>query len=224
MTPQVPLRAIVPMKPAYGGKSRLSGVLDPDSRAALCLLLLQHMLRAVAGASNSLEAWVVGGDEWVRRVAEQESAGWQEDPGEGLNGAIRHAADNAFKNGASAILVLPGDLGLLEAGDVDHMVMLSHGLGRTVIAKAVSDGGTNAILAPRGMLIGPCFGPDSFTRHMEAARSGNVPVEVATTHGLGFDLDTPRDLAAYREQRPGLDQALQSWREMLRSGASVRAK
>lgn len=224
MTAPIPLRAIVPMKPAYEGKSRLAGVLDCEGRAALCLLLLQHVLRAVARAAAPLESWVVGGDEWVRCVASQESAWWQADPGGGLNEAVRHAASRAFEDGAPAILVLPGDLGLLKAEDVDHLVALSCGLRRAVLARAVADGGTNAILSPRGMLIGPSFGPGSFTRHLEAARSANIPIEVALAPGLGFDLDTPHDLSVYRKKRPGLDQALMSWRERLRSRASAHAK
>ena len=162
MSTSSPVRAIVPMKPAYEGKSRLSGVLDSEGRAALCLLLLQHVLRAIVRAATPLETWVVGGGEWVWSVASQESARWQADPGGGLNEAVRCAADSAFEARAPAVLVLPGDLGLLGPEDVDDLVGLSYGLRRVVLARAVADGGTNAILAPRGMLVGPCFGPGSF--------------------------------------------------------------
>ena len=216
MSTSSPLRAIVPMKPAYEGKSRLASVLDSESRAALCLLLLHHVLQAVARAATPLETWVVGGDEWVRSVASQESVCWQADPGGGLNEAIRHAAGSAFEDGAPAILVLPGDLGLIRPEDVDHLVARSCGLECVVLARAVTDGGTNAILTPRGMLVGPCFGPGSFMRHLDAARNASVPVEVSEAPGLGFDLDTPYDLLTYKKERPDLDQALASWREKLR--------
>ena len=215
------LRAIVPMKPAYEGKSRLASVLDLEGRAALCLLLLQHVLKAVSRAATVVETWVVGGDEWVRSVALQESAQWQADPGGGLNEAIRHAASSAFQAGAPAILVLPGDLGLLKSEDVDGLVALSGGLRRAVLARATADGGTNALLAPRGLMVGPRFGANSFAQHLEAARSASVPVEVSQAPGLGFDLDTPDDLAVYRQQRPDLDQALESWRQRLRTQAPV---
>ena len=224
MTTSELLRVIVPMKPAYEGKSRLAEVLDPEGRAALSLLLLQHVLRAVALAATPQETRVVGGDEWVRSVASKESARWQEDPGGGLNEAVRHGANKAFQDGAPAILVLPGDLGLLEPHEVDALLALSDGLRRVVLARAVTDGGTNAIMAPRGQLVGPCFGPESFARHLEEARKASIPVEVAQASGLGFDLDTPEDLLVYRQEWPGLDQALTSWREKLRSWASVRTE
>ena len=165
---------------------------------------------------------MVGGDEWVRAVASKESARWQGDPGGGLNEAVRHGASKAFQDGAPAILVLPGDLGLLEPHEVDALLPLSDGLRCVVLARAVTDGGTNAIMAPRGQMVGPCFGPESFARHVEEARKASIPVEVARASGLGFDLDTPRDLSVYREARPGLSEALASWRQKLRSSQNER--
>ena len=215
------LRTIVPMKPAYGGKSRLADVLDSEGRAALCLLLLQHVLQVVSRAATATETWVVGGDEWVQRVASEESALWQAEPGGGLNEAIRHAASRAFQAGAPAVLVLPGDLGLLQPEDVDGLVALSSGMTRAVLARAAADGGTNAVLAPRGLMVDPSFGPDSFSRHLEEARRANIPVEVSLALGPSFDLDTPEDMSVYREQRPDLDEVLESWRRRLRSQVSA---
>ncbi len=217
------LRVIVPMKPVYEGKSRLAGVLGPESRAALCLHLLQHVLRAVGKSGAALETWVVGGDEWVCALASQESARWQADPGHGLNEAVSHAVGVAFEDGASGILVLPGDLGFLRPEDVDGLVALSAGLRCLVLARAVTDGGTNAILAPRGLMVGPCFGPGSFARHMEEALKTGIPVEVCDLPGLAFDLDTPDDMVHYRKAHPGLDEALAAWRQKLLSAASVEA-
>ena len=214
------LRVIVPMKPIHEGKSRLASVLDSEGRAALCLLLLQHVLSVVSRAATPLETWVIGGDEWVRSIASQESALWQADPGGGLNEVVRKAAISAFDEGVPAIIVLPGDLGFLGAKDVDNLVTLSDGLRRAVLARAVTDGGTNAILAPRGLLVGPYFGPGSFTHHLDAARNANISVEVSLTPGLSFDLDTPADLSMYQANRPDFDGVLASWRERLRSQAS----
>ena len=215
------LRVIVPMKPAWEGKLRLTSVLDPEGRAALCLLLLQHVLRAIAQSAATLETWVIGGGDHVQAVASQESARWEVDPGDDLNEAIRHAADRAYEDGAPGVLVLPGDLGLLRPEEVDQLVALSEGLQRVVLARAIMDGGTNAILAPRGLLMGPYFGPNSFRRHLETTQKAGIPVEVADAPGLGFDLDTPEDLLYYRKVKPDLDEALEVWRHKLQSLASV---
>ena len=216
MTSPTPFRIIVPMKPAYEGKSRLADVLDADGRAALSLHLLQHVL-SVASHVAGAETWVIGGDAWVQQVATLESAIWQQDPGGGLNDALGHAMRMAFAAGAPAILVLPGDLGLLTLGDLEELVSLSGGFRKTVLARAAADGGTNALLVPRGLLVGPSFGPDSFQRHFDEAQRADVPVEISQAPGFAFDLDTPQDLAAYLAARPELESALASWREKLRS-------
>ncbi|MDO8749822.1 MAG: 2-phospho-L-lactate guanylyltransferase [Dehalococcoidia bacterium] len=216
MTSQHPLRILVPMKPAYEGKTRLAGVLDADGRAALSLHLLQHVL-SVASRVASAETWVIGGDAWVKHVATLESALWQPDAGGGLNEALRPAIRVAFEAGAPAILVLPGDLGLLTPGDVNDLVRLANGFQKAVVSRAAADGGTNALLVPRGLALGPFFGPGSFQRHMQEAQKAKVPVEICHAAGLAFDLDTPHDLLAYRAARPELESALTSWREKLRS-------
>ncbi len=202
------LVAVVPMKPALEGKTRLSKVLDSGDRAALCLLLLQHVLGAIRQSACSPEIWVIGGDASVRKIAAEESAIWHDARGIGLNEAIRYAADKAFQEGAAGVLVLPGDLGILKPEDVDELVRLSSGLKRFVLASAESDGGTNALLVPRGMLMGPFFGPSSFRRHRDTTLEAGFPVEVAEFPGLGFDLDTPEDLEYYRNVTPDLDVTL----------------
>ncbi len=215
MTGQNPIRVLVPMKPAYEGKSRLADVLDADGRAALSLHLLRHVLSVAARVAGA-ETWVIGGDAWVQHVAALESATWQQDTGGGLNDALRPAIRAAFEAGAHAILVLPGDLGLLAPGDVEDLVGLSDGFRKAVLARAATDGGTNALLSPLGLVVGPSFGPGSFQRHMDEAQKANVPLEVSHAPGLAFDLDTPEDLAAYRAAQPELESALASWREKLR--------
>ncbi|MSQ22547.1 MAG: 2-phospho-L-lactate guanylyltransferase [Dehalococcoidia bacterium] len=218
MTNQRHLRVLVPMKPAYDGKSRLASVLDAEGRAALSLHLLQHVLSVVAQVAAT-ETWVIGGDALVQHVTAFESARWQQDTGGGLNDALRPAIRIAFEAGAPAILVLPGDLGLLTPQVVEDLVKLSDGFRKAVLARASADGGTNALLVPRGLAFGTFFGQDSFQRHMDEARKANVPVDVSTAPCLAFDLDTPHDLALYRERRPDLEVALSSWREKLRSQA-----
>jgi 2-phospho-L-lactate guanylyltransferase len=215
MTGQNPLRVLVPMKPAYEGKSRLAGVLDADGRAALSLHLLQHVLSVAARVAGA-ETWVIGGDLWVQHVAALESARWQQDIGGGLNDALRPVIRAAFEIGAPAVLVLPGDLGLLAPGDVEELVGLSDGFRKAVLARAATDGGTNALLSPRGLVVGPSFGPRSFQRHMDEARKAKIQIEISRAPGLAFDLDTCEDLATYRSSQPELESALASWREKLR--------
>jgi 2-phospho-L-lactate guanylyltransferase (CobY/MobA/RfbA family) len=43
-------------------------------------------------------------------------------------------------------------------------------------------------------VIGPAFGPDSFTRHVENARAARVSVHTVLRQGFSRDLDSTEDL------------------------------
>ena len=239
----VPMKAVlgtpssqpVGTKATKGGKTRLSKVLDSDSSAAFSLFLLQKVLTALNRSEVLPKVWVVGGDEPVQAVAREESARWLEDPGGGLNGAVSFAVNAAFREGAAAVLVLPGDLGLIQPQDVEELAEMSSGLRHAVgasatqaglsslvLAAAESDGGTNAILAPAGMMVGPFFGQNSFSKHLEAAFGSGLPVVVASLPGLAFDLDTPQDLERYRKECPDLDQFLSQIKTKYLSAGKAR--
>jgi 2-phospho-L-lactate guanylyltransferase len=209
------LRAIVPMKPIPLCKSRLASVLDQESRAALSLEMLQHVLRALGQVITPIDTLVVGGDQWVKHIAFQESAGWLRDPGGNLNQAISYGVNRAFQDGAAAVLVLPGDLALLTSTEIDDMILLCDGLKNAVIAPASADGGTNAILAAKGNMMSPSYGPNSFNRHMELAKAMGTPVKISRSPGLAFDLDTPSDFAWYQTNCHSINNALNLWKGRL---------
>jgi 2-phospho-L-lactate guanylyltransferase len=54
--------------------------------------------------------------------------------------------------------------------------------------------GTNALLCTPPAIIPPCFGADSFQRHLAAARSQGVDVRVVESDALGLDIDELEDL------------------------------
>ncbi len=185
------------MKAPRESKTRLSEVMDESTREALSLYLLKHVIRTVKNSSSSPEIWIVGGDSLVKSLAQEESIIWVNDHKSNLNDGISLGLVKAFEMDASAILVLPSDLGLLKPRDVDYLIKLSNGLNRLVIAGAERDGGTNALLIPKGLLIGPHFGPESFNRHKQSIKTKGFQVAIAKSPGISFDLDTPEDLLHY---------------------------
>ncbi|MBM3949606.1 MAG: 2-phospho-L-lactate guanylyltransferase [SAR202 cluster bacterium] len=205
------------MKGSYEGKRRLAQVLDAHSRAALCLVLLQHVLRTLAGTTTTVDTIVVGGDHWVRMLAAEESARWWADPGGRLNQAVETAVVRAFREGSAGVLVLPGDLGLLQSADVEQLINMSDGLKQLVLVRACRDGGTNAILIPSGQLVGLHFGHHSFAKHLQAAKRVNIAARIATPSSISFDLDTAHDLQTYRKRRPDFEETLASWRARVSS-------
>ena len=212
---------IVPMKPLTGAKSRLRKFLDDDSREALSLLMLAHVLSAVGDSGHAAETTVIGGDAVVRAVAGERGAfvgaRSRRRSQRGATGCGRRSVWRWRPRCAGA----SSDLALLAIEDLDLLVESSRGLSSVVLARASRDSGTNAILAPRGMLLGPSFGPGSFDRHMGDLRRAGLPVEVVDTPGLAFDVDTEADVHRYFAERPDTPRALEGWRARLAAEARV---
>lgn len=189
---------IVPVKPLENAKSRLAGVLDPGERADLSRELMLRTLRVLAGVSG-IEALVTSGDSGALALARGEGASVLREHGSPhLNRALRQAAQSVERRGATAVLVLPSDLPRLESEDVSAMLAMAGEPPVMVIAPDRRSEGTNALLtAPPGS-IGYAFGPSSFQRHLELARSAGVRVEVCERPGLRLDLDDPEDLDLLR--------------------------
>src|SRR5204863_1657887 len=84
--------------------------------------------------------------------------------------------------------VLLADLPLLTGEELAEAL---HTLGPVVLAPATTDGGTNFLLRRPPRAIPARFGPESFRKHVESARSRRLPMSVVDPPGLVFDLDLP---------------------------------
>jgi 2-phospho-L-lactate guanylyltransferase len=162
--------AVVPVKDLRGTKSRLAPVLDPAARAGLTLYMMGRVVSRTLGAGVDAVG-VVSPDPIVLAEALKRGAVPLVQEGQGLNPALEEGRSWAMGEGASALLVLPADLPLIEADDV------------------------RAVLA-----VPFLFGHESFEAHLRAARDRRGPHEarVCENEHLAFDLDTAGDLARYR--------------------------
>ena len=90
------------------------------------------------------------------------------------------------------MIALATDLPLLTAADLRALV--GEAEARTAVIAPDRDAmGTNAVaVAPPEFDFQ--FGPGSFARHVEEAKSRDLAVRVVRTRGLEFDLDLPADL------------------------------
>ena len=193
--------AIVPMKALANSKNHLSRRLSSDQRADLVIAMLRRVLSAIRGTSISM-FWVVGGDQRVRNTARNFGGLWLEELGRGLNDTLGKAFDRAFERDSSALYVA-GDLPFLRSGDLHSLLRSSRRHQNICLAPARRDGGTNAILVPRGIHFRTQLGPHSFTRLLDQADVLEVPVAICYSAGLGFDLDITEDLETYEQMEPG---------------------
>jgi 2-phospho-L-lactate guanylyltransferase len=95
--------------------------------------------------------------------------------------------------GASSVLVIHSDLPLFNPREIERFLTLSKGYS-VVLTPSKDRDGTNVLLIRPPSAIRPAFGKDSFHKHLRLARRENVRSKVLIFKGMGFDVDTPRDL------------------------------
>ena len=188
------ITAVVPMKPLSVAKQRLSGILSDRERQALVRAMFCNVLRALQVSNQVEQSFVVTADATLAALADRFDVGQiPEDAPTGLNSAVASTAWHLETSGVDAMLVLPGDVPLVSAAEIDELTTRTSqpGIG---IAPAHDSGGTNALLlAPPG-IIAPSFGPGSFARHVAAGRDAGIATITCELEGLGRDIDTREDL------------------------------
>jgi 2-phospho-L-lactate guanylyltransferase len=190
--------AVVPVKELRGTKSRLAPVLDPAARAGLTLYMMGRVVtRALKAGVDAVG--VVSPDPIVLDEALKRGATPLAQKSRGLNPALEEGRLWATENGASALLVLPADLPLIEAEDVTEVLAGAAG-APVVVAPDGARSGTNALLLRPPDALPFLFGPGSFEAHLGAARDRGAEARVCENGHLSFDLDTAGDLAKYREE------------------------
>ncbi len=215
-------RVIVPMKPLPYAKMRLRD----DLPVMVCDALVLYMLKAVLRALEPWRAWrsgatsfvVLGGDEPVRRIAEEAGADWAPEKAQGLNGALAAAMQDAFADGLDAALYLPGDVPFVQQRDIREITRAGRKLARPVGVPADYDGGTNALLIPAGLAMTPELGPNSYAKHRAAAKRAGTKIRTMKLVSVMFDVDTYEDFMYLLWRWPGFESLLQDWEEWLLDG------
>jgi 2-phospho-L-lactate/phosphoenolpyruvate guanylyltransferase len=217
---------LVPVKNLETAKQRLSPLLSPTERFALAEAMLQDVLAALDVCSRRNHVALVSGDPRARRLAQRYEFAIihdPEDPGE--TGAIGMATRAAIERRADFIMVLPADIPLITAAEIERFFAAAPPEG-TTIAPSASGRGTNAVLQRPPGLFPLRFGNDSFLPHLAAARATGKPVELLKLAGIGVDIDEPADLADLLAA-PGETRAqrlLHEWRISQRLAATRLSK
>jgi 2-phospho-L-lactate guanylyltransferase len=193
--------ALIPVKALEGGKSRLSGRLDPDDRIRLTHDSLRHVVHVLQSTPRIGEIIVITRDAQVAEWAEWWRVSCLREQGRGLNAALRQAREQ--RADAQAILVLPSDLVAISATDVQAILDLAErapGRACVVIAPDRRSRGTNALLLKPPGVIAFEFGSHSAERHAALAVANGVQPLWYRSDSISLDLDVPEDLELYWDQ------------------------
>jgi 2-phospho-L-lactate guanylyltransferase len=147
---------------------------------------------AVATASPEVTAWVEHQGAVV--IRQERDAG----TAAACRSAVAHLSDRA-----GSLLMMSGDIPLVCTRAVAELVGLSR---RTPLVAIVPDWrriGTNALLCAPPAAIPPCFGSNSFQRHLAAAHGRGVEVRIIESDALSLDIDDLEDLDELRRRLDG---------------------
>ena len=185
---------LVPVKDLAHAKQRLSAVLTPQERLALAQAMCEDVLQELARWQKRPGVAVVTGDPFARDLAARfdfEVIADAVNPGE--TGAIEMATAECRRRGADRTLVVPADIPLLEASELQRIAD-SAPPGGAVLVPDAAGRGTNAALRAPADLFPLRFGNDSFLPHLAAAKATGRPCVILTLPGIARDVDRPEDL------------------------------
>ena len=194
--------ALVPVKRFESSKSRLSSVLNVIERKELSQLLLTNTLSVLTEASAISEIVIVSSDEVAMEIARKNGAEvLRERRDDGVNAAIARADDYSFENGAEATVVIPQDLPLLVAADVNMICRKAESPDRClVVCPSIRYDGSNALLRKPSRLLRTSYDQDSFNAHIRSATKSGIPIKVFLSKRIMLDLDTTEDLKILMHQ------------------------
>jgi 2-phospho-L-lactate guanylyltransferase len=195
--------ALVPVKDLTGAKARLSPLLTPAERCALAAAMLDDVLAALRQVALVDRIALVTTDPYALALAAQ----WgfevvDEGAGRGETGAVELAVKVCRERGASSLAVIPGDIPLLTAADVDCIMQHGTQYG-VVIVPSWDSRGTNAVLLRPPDALQLRFGSWSFFPHVKQAKRKGLSYKVVRLPRIALDVDTPEDLARLVPQAVG---------------------
>jgi len=194
--------ALIPAKGFANAKQRLSALLSEPQRALLAEMMLRDVLRETLSARGLESTYVVTGDARVRHIAF--SLGAQvivEKQEKGETEAVMFALEEMKRRGIQAVLVIPGDIPLLRARDIELVLeQASSHDGASPFALLVPSHdrmGTNALVLSPPDVIPLRFGYDSFSYHLSQVAAQGLPLRVFENERVALDIDEPRDLERF---------------------------
>jgi 2-phospho-L-lactate guanylyltransferase len=185
---------LVPVKNLSAAKQRLAAVLDQPSRTALAQAMLRDVLTTLHNWKTRPPVAVVSSDPYAIALAteyEFEIIPDPENPGE--TGAIELATRVCVERGADSTLVIPADIPLIEAWELEEILKYAPVEG-SVLVPAADGRGTNAAFRRPANLFPLRFGNDSFKPHHAGAQATGRPCVVLNLPGIAVDVDNPEDL------------------------------
>jgi len=204
MTPTPDIWAALPVKEFADAKQRLAPLLTPPQREALAATMLEDVLAALAGANlagilvNTLDPLAAGlAHRYGARVI-------TDDARAGHTGAVAAMARVLTREGHDGMLVLPGDIPRVTAGEINALIAAHREAPSFTIAPAHDELGSNGVLCLPPEAVPLRFGDNSYFPHLDTARRHGIEPTIVPLAGFALDIDHPDDLRALLRAAPAM--------------------
>jgi 2-phospho-L-lactate guanylyltransferase len=193
--------ALMPVKGFKNAKQRLAPLLGSDAREVLAEAMFRDVLRQVRAARGLSGTFVVTGDDRVASIASAAGAEvLREHAEEGETAAVDFARLEMKNAGCEAALILPGDMPLVRAADIEEVLaQVPDGAASpyALLVPSHDRKGTNALLLAPPDIIKLRFGYDSFNFHMSQVTAQGLPMRFIENERIALDIDEPQDLERF---------------------------
>ena len=190
--------AVVALKSPDTAKSRLRPLLGDADRRNLYFIMARKVLNALKATPGIERVLVVTSCAEVDRFAAQlDVQVIRQSVDQGTAAAFSHAVmvllDVARRKQPQRLLMIAGDLPLVSADAISLLLTQSADAAISIVPDR-QQVGTNALLCSPPDAIPPCFGEDSFRRHLAAASARGITARVIESPALSLDIDVADDL------------------------------
>jgi len=191
--------ALLPLKSLDSAKQRLANTLSSAERRDLMLAMARDVLTALKQSQQLSGVLIVSRTaEAAALAASFSTEQFAENPGGNLSAALTEAATYAKRVlGAQGVMVIPADVPLLSADEID--AMLTQHQQRSTQVTVVPDNervGTNCLVCSPADCMTFIFDGKSFEPHLASAHDQGLQPETFVSPGFALDIDTPADLIA----------------------------
>ena len=115
-------------------------------------------------------------------------------PDDGLNQAAGETVNHLLENGISDMFLIPADIPLITEEEINSAIKAHPSAPSLTIIPSRDKLGSNCLLLSPPSRMPLKFGPDSYFRHLEIAKSNGLKINPMELPGFGLDIDEPKDL------------------------------
>ena len=187
--------AVFPVKQISQAKQRLSKILSSEERRDFFSAMLEDVLSMMVKidffekiilATNCPHAISIAGFHGITH--------FETGPDDGLSQAAGETVNHLLENGIRDMFLIPADIPLITEEEINSAIKAHPSAPSLTIIPSRDKLGSNCLLLSPPSRMPLKFGPDSYFRHLEIAKSNGLKINPMELPGFGLDIDEPKDL------------------------------